>query len=200
MKARSGWSDQVSRAERGSRTTHAVCCGQEKLKTMQIGSDNLVVRQHERYRCDLASKIGISPKDAEAVKLSPSVVDSSGMVKVSVHDCSRGGVGIHSAVFIPKRARLTVLITLGNGQPAVKLNVRVMRTTMLDRKPTYYLGTALEDENDRKSLESLDRLLNFASTLPQGGADAGAPAPISMNTTGEATGGAAGGKAGPGGA
>ncbi|MBL0869499.1 MAG: PilZ domain-containing protein [Phycisphaerales bacterium] len=163
---------------------------------MQLGNDNLVVRQHERYRCDLASKIGISPKDAEAVKLSPSVVDSSGMVKVSVHDCSRGGVGIHSAVFIPKRARMTVLITLGNGQPAVKLNVRVMRTTMLDRKPTYYLGTALEDENDRESLESLERLLNFAATLPQGTGEGQA---LPMNAPGGASGNA-GGKAGPSGA
>ncbi len=172
----------------------AVFCAQEKPKTMQIGSDNLVVRQHERYRCDLASKIGVSPKDAEAVKLSPAVVDSSGMVKVSVHDCSRGGVGIHSAVFIPKRARLTVLITLGAGEPAVKLNVRVMRTTMLDRKPTYYLGTALEDENDRESIESLERLLNFAATLPQG-----APEAIAMNASNGGAG-AAGGKAGPSGA
>lgn len=169
-----------------------LCAGE--LKTMQIGSDNLVVRQHERYRCDLASKIGVSPKDAEAVKLSPAVVDSSGMVKVSVHDCSRGGVGIHSAVFIPKRARLTVLITLGAGEPAVKLNVRVMRTTMLDRKPTYYLGTALEDETDRESIESLERLLNFAATLPQGSGDA-----LPMNAAGGATGNV-GGKAGPSGA
>jgi hypothetical protein len=111
----------------------------------QSGQDNLAVRQHERHRCDLRARVQVGGESIGRVVLA--VDGGSGQVgsDVAVHvtDCSRGGLGIKSNVFFPKQCVLTVRVEPeGGAGEAIETTVSVQRVAMLDKSPTYYLGTA----------------------------------------------------------
>jgi hypothetical protein len=105
-----------------------------------LGAEQLVVRQHERFLCRLASQVRVAPDMAEQVVMSRSVGDHTGAVDVVVTDASRGGLGIESTVFFPRGCRLQVRVTIAGATAEQDLSLRVQRVTMLDRTPTYYLG------------------------------------------------------------
>lgn len=112
-------------------------------------AEQLVVRQHERLRCDLAARVMVSPESAERVVLSLDGARGGGGavdVAVRVTDCSRGGLGLQSPVYLPKRCRVMVRVEgvdgLEGASGTLELEVTVQRAAMLDRGPTYYLGTA----------------------------------------------------------
>lgn len=130
-----------------------------KLPNANASSD-LLVRQHERYTCRLSAKLTVVPEDAPQVSIARSVGDGAGGVNCIVVDCSSGGVGLQSPVFIPRGAKVIVTIssqvvpsTTLDAPPepsslelpatVFKGTLRVQRVSMLDRTPAYYLGTAL---------------------------------------------------------
>lgn len=108
------------------------------------GGESLVVRQHERVSCALAAEIGVSADHAEKVVLSRSVADANGRVNATATDVSRGGMGLRSGTFFPKHGLLTVKVKEcpGRGAGEWEATVRVERVCMVDRGPTYYLGTS----------------------------------------------------------
>ena len=105
----------------------------------QVKND-LSVRQYQRQRCDLPSRVRLDEADAACVKLSPLASVLPGTLDVRVTDTSRGGLGLSSAVYLPPGTRLTATVEV-DGTPRAFL-VRVQRVRMTDRKPTYYIGTS----------------------------------------------------------
>jgi len=108
-------------------------------------TDNLVVRQHERLRCELRAQAGVAPEHAAAIALSPLAADGAGCFEPTVVDISRGGIGLRTKVFLPKQSRIAVTITDPAIGAPISMTVRVQRVVMTDRTPTYELGTAFVD-------------------------------------------------------
>ena len=111
---------------------------------MAQGAEQLVVRQHERFHCRLPLQLRIAPDVAEQIVLARAVCDGSGAIEAFITDASRGGLGIESAVFLPRGCRLRVRLSsaAAPATPEHDVLVRVQRVSMLDRKPTYYLGVS----------------------------------------------------------
>ncbi len=111
---------------------------------MPNNAEQLVVRQHERFHCRLASQLRVAAEVAEQVILARTVGDGSGSLDAFVTDCSRGGLGIESSVFFPRGCRIKVRVKPADAYegPGPEMVVRVQRVSMLDRTPTYYLGVS----------------------------------------------------------
>lgn len=135
---------------------------------MASASENLVVRQHERIECQFAGGVRVAPAQNQAIRIASNVVDASNCVPASVRDCSMGGVGLHTGVFLPKRSQLTLVLAIGTDpDQSFALDLKVMRVVMLDRTPTYYLGAALVRPDDEASRAMLERLVSLARAQAQ---------------------------------
>jgi hypothetical protein len=68
-------------------------------------------------------------------------------------DLSMGGAGLRSPLFFPLTTKLVLTITPpeGLGDDPVQVGLKVQRVIMLDRTPTYYLGTAFEGLTPKQS-------------------------------------------------
>jgi hypothetical protein len=131
---------------------------------MPIQPQELIVREHERLACRLEATLHI---DSPGVVLSGGAADANDAVSAVVVDCSAGGAGLQTTVFLPRGLRLRLHIAplapapLGGTSPAWALEapVRIQRVTMVSREPMYYLGTAFTDL-DQAELAMLARVLN----------------------------------------
>jgi hypothetical protein len=101
---------------------------------------DLSVRQHERHPCDVAAGMLVSGQSVDAVKL---VKTGAGGAPGRVVDFSRGGLGLSSTVYFPLTCHLRVSIP-DNAGGSIKIDLRVQRVAMLDRTPTYYIGTSFD--------------------------------------------------------
>lgn len=105
----------------------------------QNGND-LSVRQHKRYQCDLASRVRLDSADASAIRFSPAASPSPVQLESRVTDTSHGGLGLSSPVYIPSGTRLMVTMDIDGHER--RFQVRVQRVRMTDRTPLYYIGTS----------------------------------------------------------
>ncbi len=133
---------------------------------MTSGNEQLVVRQHDRHECQVAVEVAISTEHAGKVVLSRTVGDGAGTISATMVDISSGGLGLSSPVFLPKGCHLDVRLirteTAPTGPRAApstlfETQVRIQRTTMTDKSPTYYIGTAFVsddpvEESQRRAL------------------------------------------------
>ncbi len=144
-----------------------------------LGAEQLVVRQHERFLCRLGSLVRVCEDMADQVVMARSVGDGTGAVEVVITDASRGGLGIESTVFLPRGSRLRVRVKSADVAPEKDLLLRVQRVTMLDRKPTYYLGLSFvskgpeHDQNVGALLELARQAAAAATITPTGPAKGG---------------------------
>jgi hypothetical protein len=125
---------------------------------MTTGGTDLSVRRHERVLCDLRAQVSVAPECQGAVRLSRGASTAEGSIEARVVDCSQGGLGLHTRVFLPGTCVLSVCFALPGEGGEVRTRVRVQRVTMVDRGPTYYIGTAYEDEEHRCDV-ALGRLI-----------------------------------------
>lgn len=114
----------------------------------QVKND-LSVRQHQRYQCNLAARVRLDSLDAMAVKLSPVASASADALDVRMTDASRGGLGLSSEVYLPPGCRLVVTVEV-DGKPR-EYQTRVQRVRMTDRKPTYYIGTSFSGSSPEQA-------------------------------------------------
>lgn len=136
---------------------------------MQTQPGVLVVRQSERHRCDIPARLVIDPAHAERVVLTKSARSADGSVAARVIDCSLGGLGIESSVFIPKGCRL-IVVCVGDAAEehgfAGEYISRVQRVLMLSRAPSYLIGTLhvrdASDEADATPSARLGRLIEHS--------------------------------------
>jgi hypothetical protein len=125
---------------------------------MTTGGTDLSVRRHERVLCDLGAMVTIAPESLGAVRPSRGATTAQGEVEARVVDASKGGLGLRTRVFLPGTALLIVRFTPPGVAAEVRAKARVQRVAMLDRTPTYYIGTAFEGE-DRQCDLALGRLI-----------------------------------------
>jgi hypothetical protein len=130
-------------------------------------ADSLIVRQFERVRCALPAESSITTEHSKTVVLSAMAADGNGTFPVTVVDISKGGLGLKSTVFIPKLARLSVIIADPQGREAATLvNIRIQRVVMIDRTPTYELGGPFLDPTPQLASQIAALINRVGSSQP----------------------------------
>jgi hypothetical protein len=107
----------------------------------------LIVRDSERFEVAMPARMRVAGEHASIVRLSAAAPQRDGWVDVDVIDLSRGGFGVMSPIFFPRRSLVQVQIFQpGSESDETVLEgiVRVMRVTMTDARPGYLLGLAQE--------------------------------------------------------
>lgn len=138
----------------------------------------LTVRRHERHALSLASTIVVAshpqPRigDAEfsggALKFSAESGVGDHGAAATVVDLGAGGIGALTKVFYPRGAILRVRVLDDRGSastPDLDVLVRVQRIAMVDRAPTYLLGTSFVDPGPSLA-ESVQRVVSKAVPSP----------------------------------
>ncbi len=133
---------------------------------MREAQSNLSVRVHERHLCDVPAAVRVSDDDREQLRLTGAAINKAGVTPVTVVDCGTGGVGLNTVLFLPKFARLEVVIEACSetGRPDFRAFVRVRRVVMLDHTPQYFVGTSFEDSATAES-PSLAALIEYLRSL-----------------------------------
>ncbi len=110
--------------------------------------ERLAVRRHSRRECDLAARLCIDDLHEAQVVFSNAVAEADGSLPLRIVDCSEGGLGLRSPVYVPRGAQVVVEVTLDGADKSVqhRIQLRVQRSVMVDREPAYYLGTSLVDQ------------------------------------------------------
>ena len=114
---------------------------------MRETQSNLSVRVHERHVCELPAVVRVTDDDRRQLRLTGAAVNKAGVTPVTVIDCSTGGIGLNTTLFLPKFARLEVVIKADSetGRQDFQAFVCVRRVVMLDHTPQYFIGTSFED-------------------------------------------------------
>lgn len=124
-----------------------------------VTAHDLVVRRATRYDLALPLRFSIAEVDADQVTFGKGVPHRNGWVSADLVDMSRGGLGILSPVFVPRKTALRVRL-LQNAEPEAPImlecGVRVQGVVMTDRRPAYMLGTSFSpvDDDERAAIEA----------------------------------------------
>lgn len=127
---------------------------------MESRPETLLVRQHERVKCNLRVQVSAAPEHAGQVRLARTLGDGSRIVSATLTDCSPGGLGIDSPVYFPKAARLDIRVFVSRPDASAETVLfqgimRVQRASMFGHEPSYYLGTSFTDPPSQDQVASL---------------------------------------------
>lgn len=131
---------------------------------MAAQTEQLLVRQHERLRCDLSAWLTIAPEHAERVVPARGQTGPGGRLAVRVTDVSLGGIGVRTTVFLPRLMRARVFIQGAGVIEPSEWAITVQRVVMVDRTPTYDLGTSLTDPGPGATATA-QRLIELLRTM-----------------------------------
>jgi hypothetical protein len=131
---------------------------------------DLTLRRHERLLAEYPAEMRVAASSGAVVRLTRSVTGPGGGVLVTTVDFSRGGVGFHAPVYVPRGCSMRVKLVVPGSTPfEFEAPVLVQRVGMVDAKPSYYLGTAF-DFSEAALAERVDALierLKAAGALPE---------------------------------
>ena len=131
---------------------------------MSSSASELAVRGSARYQCDFAAQIAVTQEHARLVKADKSAPGAGGPVPLHVVDFSLGGAGLKSPLFLPRLCKVALTLTAPGCPDAVSVELRIHRVMMLDRSPSYYLGTAFENLTPEQSQAVLQIVSHLKST------------------------------------
>lgn len=109
----------------------------------------------------MPAALTVAPDSPTRVRLSRAVGNGTGVVAVTIVDCSAGGVGIECPVYLPRHARVQLVVE-GDRSGALELEGTVQRVGMISRNPTYYLGLSFRGRTP-PSTATIEGLLRLAS-------------------------------------
>lgn len=126
---------------------------------MQTRPETLLVRQHERVKCNLRAHVRAAPEFQAQVRLARTLGDGSRIVPATAIDFSPGGIGINSPVYFPRAATVIVRITSGDasagGATLYEGPMQIKRCTMIGCEPTYYLGVSFVSRPEQPVVDAL---------------------------------------------
>jgi len=108
------------------------------------------------------------------VAFSNAIAESDGSILLRVVDCSDGGLGLCSPVYVPRGTQIVVQVMTEDASRVVEheVKMRVQRSTMVARAPAYYLGASLVDPAQSGSV--VRAILATVSTTADTGDSSGA--------------------------
>lgn len=121
---------------------------------MPRDQEQLAVRRHDRRSCDLPGRVRVATEHQPQIAFSDAIADADGSVPLHVIDCGDGGLGLRAPLYLPRGAEATLTIEFtAHGQTVTHaVQIRVQRTSMIDRSPAYYLGTSFADASEASVL------------------------------------------------
>jgi len=120
---------------------------------------DLAVRRATRYDLALPLRFSVADPDGAQVSFGKGIPHRNGWVSADLVDLSRGGLGILTPVFVPRKTALRVRL-LQSAEPDAPVmldcGVRVQGVVMTDRRPAYMLGTSFSpaSDDDRAAIEA----------------------------------------------
>lgn len=120
---------------------------------------DLAVRRATRYDLALPLRLSVADPDQAQVNFGKGIPHRNGWVSADLVDLSRGGLGILTPVFVPRKTALRVRL-LQNAEPDAPVmldcGLRVQGVVMTDRRPAYMLGTSFSPASDdeRSAIEA----------------------------------------------
>lgn len=121
--------------------------------------DHCSIRRNNRWDCDFAGLLRVEDVHREQVVFSRAVTEGEGRIPIRIIDCSKGGLGLRSPVYLPRGTRVIIGFSVP-GETGHELHLRVQRGAMVERTPGYYLGTSVVTTAD--SAEAMASLLALA--------------------------------------
>ena len=119
-----------------------------RMLAMSPIPQDLTVRQHARYACAFPAQVAIAASCTEKVRLTRAVGSTTTGLAATVIDVSHAGVGLSSTVYLPIGCVLNITINPADDGPPVVVVATIARAIMVDRSPTYQLGTLLESVDE----------------------------------------------------
>lgn len=156
---------------------------------MSQSASPLTVRQHHRFACSLATQVAVAPASADRVKLSRAVLGGATGIASTLRDISSVGAGISSRVYFPVGCKLTLTVVAPD-QSSLKLTGSVIRTIMIDRTPTYLVGTVFDASDQPLAQELIKAIAPAIPAPPTAAAESPNPMPGSTPSETPSTGGA----------
>lgn len=131
----------------------------------QPGGGGLTVRRFERHALSLPVRVTLEAASGASVRLSRASGGSDGFSATLV-DLGQGGLGLESPYFLPRQTMLEVrlLADAAKHLPEFRTTVRVMRTRMSSRTPSYELGCSFTDPDPRLQ-QSVEDVLSAIAAL-----------------------------------
>lgn len=135
------------------------------------------VRRSTRHEIVLPVRLSITSEHRHQVQFAHGIADNDGCVEGDLIDLSRGGCGIMTTHFFPKRCRVRMRVYGLEGKEGPTLldgTVSVQRVTMTDTRPGYLLGVSFGGSDDifDHDLEHLLRRLNNDTPADPGNEEA----------------------------
>lgn len=133
------------------------------------GSSGLTVRRFERHTLSLPVKVTLDESCAGAVRLSRSSGGADGF-NATLVDLGQGGLRIESPRYLPRHTLLRVRLYADAARelPEFRTIVRVMRTWMTSREPSYALGCSFVDPDPQLQQTVEDVLSAIAASERNG--------------------------------
>ncbi len=136
------------------------------------------VRRSTRQEIVLPVRLSVASEHQKQVQFAHGVADKDNCVEGNLIDLSRGGCGVMTPQFFPKRCSVRLRLYGLDGVDGPTLldgNVRVQRVTMTDARPGYLLGLSFSGGDDifNHDLEMLLRRLDNSADAPATPADGG---------------------------
>ncbi len=112
----------------------------------QPGGSGLTVRRFERHALSLPVRVNLDSESGSLVRMSRSSGGVDGF-NATLVDLGQGGLGLESPYFLPRQSVLRVRLYADASKhlPEFNATVRVMRTRMSARTPSYALGCSFVD-------------------------------------------------------
>jgi hypothetical protein len=116
----------------------------------QPSGSGLTVRRFERHELSLPVRVTLDHSSGSVVRLSRSSGGSDGFGATLV-DLGQGGLGIESPHYLPRRTvlRVRLLADTLRHLPEFQTTVKVMRSRMSSREPSYALGCSFVEPDAR---------------------------------------------------
>lgn len=133
----------------------------------QPSGGGLTVRRFERHELSLPVRITLDHSSGSAVRLSRSSGGSDGFSATLV-DLGQGGLGLESPHYLPRQTVLSVRLLADTLKhlPEFKTTVKVMRSRMSSREPSYALGCSFVDP-DAKLQQTVEDVLSAIAASRQ---------------------------------
>jgi hypothetical protein len=131
----------------------------------QSGGGGLTVRRFERHALSLPVRVTLEDAAGASVRLSRASGGSDGFGATLV-DLGQGGLGLESPYFLPRQTVLEIrlLADAAKELPEFRTRVRVMRTRMSSRTPSYELGCSFV-EPDPRLQQTVEDVLSAIAAL-----------------------------------
>lgn len=119
------------------------------MQPEKSNAPDMVVRRFTRHDVAFDAELTIAPEQEQLVQFSAALRGRDGALDVSLTDVSSGGMGLMSAVFVPRGARVRVraLSPLDHEKTLFEANGEVTRVVMTDRRPGYLIGASYTDRS-----------------------------------------------------